>query len=528
MELQTSKLGKVGITVEKEPWDITKNYDKLVIVRSEEESAAYISRKEVPINIPITNTEYWVKLSSESKENKPEETEPNHVCYIIDQSLNIRNPKDRVSHNFIKDDSGNLIEVSENGFTGTSDTNFLKYLREHTHAYIGIYDSSNSIMKLKQLHDFIGNTFADGTDATDYINFKEDSHHINVWVKFDIDIYFKTESYFENKILVTIANSKLDNNVWEKISSDTLIGAFEASSSDNGNPFARSIGGVKPYNGDFNYFKKGINNSHCKILDYNIHTLMALLFYGYYGTLDSQSICGYGSRTYNDESSLYYPKVTNLSGSALMLDTDVYSGTSDIIDNTIITDGNNPTLKSIRFWGLENWWGDCQEFIDATIMGMYSGGSGSADLYLDSYIALNGSQIVTINGKDVEMSVIGEEYVDHGVIKVPNNDGYRFIHIGSLDTQGVHPIMMLGNHSDILPISSLEVHFDTSVDYADYITINANDLGCYLCRGGYSNIANGGITALESVNINYSDKLAGKCVTRIMYVGDSIIVNDFN
>ena len=51
MELQTNKLGKVGITVNKDPWVINKSYEKLDIVRVEENSTTYISRKDVPSGI---------------------------------------------------------------------------------------------------------------------------------------------------------------------------------------------------------------------------------------------------------------------------------------------------------------------------------------------------------------------------------------------------------------------------------------------------------------------------------------------
>lgn len=61
MKVQIDNLGKVSVTVEKDYWDITKCYDRLVIVEREGD-CAYLSRKPVPRNILISNREYWIKL----------------------------------------------------------------------------------------------------------------------------------------------------------------------------------------------------------------------------------------------------------------------------------------------------------------------------------------------------------------------------------------------------------------------------------------------------------------------------------
>lgn len=61
MNTQIDRLGKVSITVEKDYWDGTKCYDKLVIVEKENE-CAFLSRKPVPAGTPITDREYWIKI----------------------------------------------------------------------------------------------------------------------------------------------------------------------------------------------------------------------------------------------------------------------------------------------------------------------------------------------------------------------------------------------------------------------------------------------------------------------------------
>lgn len=65
MKLQIDKLGKVAITVDENPWVISKSYDKLVIVYDEYNTGiSYISRKPVPRSkrIDITNRQYWIPL----------------------------------------------------------------------------------------------------------------------------------------------------------------------------------------------------------------------------------------------------------------------------------------------------------------------------------------------------------------------------------------------------------------------------------------------------------------------------------
>lgn len=64
METNKTSLGKVGITVDKECYDVTKDYDKLVIVEVPSIKKTYISRKPVPAGTELTNREYWIPFSS--------------------------------------------------------------------------------------------------------------------------------------------------------------------------------------------------------------------------------------------------------------------------------------------------------------------------------------------------------------------------------------------------------------------------------------------------------------------------------
>lgn len=63
MKLQIDRLGKVAITVDKNYWDISKDYDRLVIVEKENANCVFLSRKPVPAGTQITDKEYWIQIS---------------------------------------------------------------------------------------------------------------------------------------------------------------------------------------------------------------------------------------------------------------------------------------------------------------------------------------------------------------------------------------------------------------------------------------------------------------------------------
>lgn len=68
MKLQIDNLGKVAITVDKDYWDINKDYDKLTIVPVKDKFATYISRKPVPAGTVLTDKTYWIPFSSLKEE----------------------------------------------------------------------------------------------------------------------------------------------------------------------------------------------------------------------------------------------------------------------------------------------------------------------------------------------------------------------------------------------------------------------------------------------------------------------------
>lgn len=68
MQPITEHLGKASITVDKNPWSITKDYRKLTVVLVPNEYRTYISRKDVPAGTVLTNKNYWIPFSSLKEE----------------------------------------------------------------------------------------------------------------------------------------------------------------------------------------------------------------------------------------------------------------------------------------------------------------------------------------------------------------------------------------------------------------------------------------------------------------------------
>lgn len=116
MELQTECLGKVSITVEEDYWNIEKSYDRLTVVEVEDEFKTYLSRKDVPAGIYITDREYWIPFSSLQESivldynsfiNKYSEKIDN-ICRQLD---NLESSQDVISD--LKDYNEKLIELNK-------------------------------------------------------------------------------------------------------------------------------------------------------------------------------------------------------------------------------------------------------------------------------------------------------------------------------------------------------------------------------------------------------------------------------
>ena len=58
-------LGKVGVTVEKQPWSEDKDYNKLTLIKNTE-GYLYLSIVDVPKGTALTNEEYYLPIVDEA------------------------------------------------------------------------------------------------------------------------------------------------------------------------------------------------------------------------------------------------------------------------------------------------------------------------------------------------------------------------------------------------------------------------------------------------------------------------------
>lgn len=293
------------------------------------------------------------------------------IYYIIDQRGTISDPDDMVSPNYIMDEDGNLVKISESGATGNPATNLLTWLKVNSHRYVGKYDEAGNCT-LKQLDDTNSTKYADGTSALADIE-GTSGVETDVWMKLPCDVYYKTEAYTpegettpnEDYILVTITTKLLEGeneSDWNKHNEYDLIAVFKAYKEANKfYSLSNTIPNTEVNSNDINTY---LNNrgSNIKLVSYDIRKLLALLFYGYYSSLDCSSNCGKGTK--NIISSNRFPKLTGLTNYLGMTDTTYESGTgSDDISNSIIQAGYGDGVKSINFWGLENCYSDLVESV---------------------------------------------------------------------------------------------------------------------------------------------------------------------
>lgn len=216
--------------------------------------------------------------------------------------------------------------------TGDVRGDVIKWIRSNSHRYVAQSFSEGAGITLKQLDDSDSTKYADGTDASTDITAKD------VFVKLPEFWYYGTEGD-QVEIHFTNVNPN-DDETWAHWDEGTLIGAYEAYL--NGTVF-QSVSGVQSSgsftNANARQYAKNKGTGY-QIVDWQMHCVMGILFYAWYGNTNSQAICGSGTDAYN--------KITGQTNSLGMTDTTSVNGNS----------------MSINFWGLENWWGNKYEWME--------------------------------------------------------------------------------------------------------------------------------------------------------------------
>lgn len=461
------------------------------------------------------------------------------VVFIIDQRGidDLIDPNGMVSENCILNSDGTLTSISANGFVGNPNNNALTWLRQNTHAYVS-KNIGIAGVRLKQLSDSNRKMFADGTSAADYIS--NENGEFDVFLKFGSDIYYKTEAWTPkgqsepdpDYVAVTIATELSptdDASKWCKWSQYKLIGVYPSCQINNklySLSGKRALGDISHYDSIKNAKARGENFSIC---DYAMTKLFAFLFYGYYSSLGSQQICGYGTKNYIDSN--VYPKITGSTDELNMTDTDSTNGTGpDNPNEEQIIAGIGPDIKTVNFWGLESYWGDTSERLsDLKIMkSVYEYGSGplTPQWFVADYIIKYGSIVVT---KSTGIDVIYDSK-DKFIKDYPNvckfvaicGKGEKVIRAIDVSTIKEYDAyiekMIFGTHADIIIKQSSDyIRSDTYFTDSTYLG-NPGNTGFH----SYGNKdPKNGISCIQIVTLGGTVAYGA----RIMYNGDENTVH---
>lgn len=223
----------------------------------------------------------------------------------------------------------------------------IQAIRAESHRYLGKYTADGQ-MTLCQLLDSDSTKYADGTDA--------------VLTGAEGDVFMKMPDFWYRAIEVDTdiwglqfqLGSTSPGAGWVKWDTNALIGVYEAYCTGQ-KVYSRSgfSSSSSTSQADFKAYARNRGNGF-QIVDWQMHCVMAILFYAQYGHTNCQEKIGAGTSS---------SKACGQTNACGMNDT---KGTSPVSGlNDAGADGNT---QSINFWGLENWWGNKYEWIDNVVV----------------------------------------------------------------------------------------------------------------------------------------------------------------
>lgn len=249
-------------------------------------------------------------------------------------------PRDTITINQTESDEHAMI-------TGNVQGNVIKAIRNASHLYLGTQTETGNQL-ICQLQDLDGTKYSDGTSAA------LDGSEGDQWLKLPVFWWKVTPigtadadgAYDEYSFSFAFAGEP--DLTWKKWEGDTnLLGAKKMYVSD-GKGYSRSgvIGTANFTQATGNGYASARGTGY-SCVTWEWQWMMCILFYAWYGRMNSQAQCGAGSntntRTLGTKDSLGMTDTTSSNGSA---------------DNT-------------KFWGIENWWGDIAEWIGNVTMQDY-------------------------------------------------------------------------------------------------------------------------------------------------------------
>lgn len=406
-----------------------------------------------------------------------------------------------------KDENNNVIYVQD-GDTGVTipsmkpaNENIISWIRANSRVVFGKWDDTYNALKICDLKD---------TGLTDLTIM---AHTIDVFMKLP-EFWYRVKGT-DNKDIFNIeftADYSIVNDGWNHWDGNTFIGVTKGFVDNNlleSNFANTTMHTVNVSQADFkNYAKKHkysissdtaedvVQMTNYSLVTYEAHQIMALLFYAFYGDVDSQKICGAGANQTNRgiNSTLLNNKYAKL---PIMTDT----AAADNAHNDI-------------FWGLFDWWGDISEWIDnLVIVGL--NGTMNNDYYEDY-------QKVSLGVREIGDSQDG---------KMPKLK--RIIRNISSGDEGGNKLI-IGKHFDIVPREDTippynmpggdEVDDPNTLAYASGFTL-VGAVGSVGSRSGNGTNSDGGVGQLS---VNVSSGADFSCGSRLQYQGDWIDVDYAN
>lgn len=307
--------------------------------------------------------------------------------------------------------------------TGDINGEAIQWIRQNSHNYLCKY--KEGMMYICQLKDSNNNYYHDGSYSV------LGSLGVDVMMKLPI-FYTKSENVSSGVWNISFSTSKKDGMTeW----GGDLIGAFEGFVNSDKLYSLKMSGSSSTAGASLSNFRTYARNrgNGFTLVKWKHHNIMAFLYYAMYGNTDSQGTIGSGTDSYAKE-----------------------LGVTSNLGMTDTVAGENGDNNSIKFWGLENWWGNKAEFIDNVLV--------------------NPVQI-------------------NGVWRITEDDGTTR-DLQGLAGNNLYPMeFIVGDHLDCLAKS---VGGNSSSGYCDSYSVLTSKTGYVVYRSGSNNSKDGGVSFLSA------------------------------
>ena len=240
--------------------------------------------------------------------------------------------RDQIMINQEETDETAMITKFHSGEDSTGSV--IDAIRSASHLYLGTQTEDGNQL-ICQLKDDDGTKYADGTSAA------LDGTEGDQWMKLPVFWWKVVTTTSGNSYTIMFALSGEPGPTWHKWEGDRhLVGVHKMYVSDSKGYSRSNVVGTVEYSWENGKAYARARGTGYTLVTWEWHCMMAALFYAKYGRMDAQTQCGTGSnsntRTLGTNDSLGMTDTTSANGNA---------------DNT-------------KFWGIENWWGDINEWMD--------------------------------------------------------------------------------------------------------------------------------------------------------------------